>query len=181
MYEESVAVPLIATGPGLPAGQRVSTPTSLLDLYPFILEAVGAASPETVTPAHPGISIAQLMSAPISRIVFSEYHGMGSKTAAYMVRKGPYKLVYYADYAPQLFNLGCDPEERNDIAGQVDARHTLEELKADLWRICAPDEINRRAKADQQRLLAAVGGKTYVIDRGDLGFSPPPGVPAQFS
>jgi choline-sulfatase len=181
MYEESVAVPLIATGPGLPAGLRVSTPASLLDLYPFILEAVGAASPETVTPAHPGISIARLTSAPISRIVFSEYHGMGSKTAAYMVRKGPYKLVYYADYAPQLFNLACDPEERNDLAGQVDARHTLEELKADLWRICVPDEINRRAKADQQRLLAAVGGKTYVIDRGDLGFSPPPGVPAQFS
>jgi choline-sulfatase len=181
MYEESVAVPLIASGPDLPAGLCVSTPASLLDLYPFIMEAVGAASRETVTPAHPGISISRLISAPISRIVFSEYHGMGSKTAAYMVRKGPYKLVYYADYAPQLFNLASDPEELSDIAGQLDARSTLEELKADLWHICDPDEVNRGAKADQQRLLAAVGGKAYVIDRGDLGFSPPPGMPAQFS
>jgi choline-sulfatase len=181
MYEESVAVPLIASGPDIPAGLRVSNPASLLDLYPFIMEAVGTGPPESDTPAHPGISIARLISEQMSRVVFSEYHGMGSKTAAYMVRKGPYKLVYYADYPPQLFNLACDPEELNDIAGQVDARAKLEELKADLWRICDPHEVNRRAKADQQRLLAAVGGKAYVIERGDLGFSPPPGVPAQFS
>ena len=31
MYEESVGVPLIAAGPGLPAGRRVSAPASLLD------------------------------------------------------------------------------------------------------------------------------------------------------
>jgi choline-sulfatase len=182
MYEESVAVPLIAAGPGLPAGQRISTPTSRLDLYPFIIEAVGAASSETITPEHSGVSITQLLAAPENPgVVFSEYHGMGSKTAAYMLRKGPYKLVYYADYSPQLFDLSADPEELNDIACQANARPILEDLKAELWRICDPAEIDRRAKVDQQRLLAEVGGKAYVIERGDLGFSQPPGGPAQFN
>jgi choline-sulfatase len=41
--------------------------------------------------------------------------------------------------------------------------------------------VNRRAKHDQQQLLEEVGGKDFVIKRGDLGFSPPPGMPAQFS
>ncbi len=106
MYEESVAVPLIVAGPDLPAAERAVTPVSLLDLYPFIMASVGAKSPETVTPSHPGRSIANfLKTSQPDRVVFSEYHAMGSKTAAYMLRKGRYKLVHYADYEPQLFDL----------------------------------------------------------------------------
>jgi choline-sulfatase len=106
---------------------------------------------------------------------------MGSKTAAYMIRKGPYKLVTYANYAPQLFDLAEDPEELRDIAGDANARPVLEDLTAELHRICDPVAVDRRAKADQARLLAESGGKSAVIARGDLGFSPPPGVRPDFS
>ena len=182
MYEESVGVPLIVAGPGLPAARRIGTPTNLLDLYPFILECAGEASPETVTAGHPGISIANIIATPdASRTVFSEYHGMGSKTAAYMVRRGPYKLVYYADYPPQLFDLATDPEEFNDIAGQANAKPVVDELTAELCRVCDPHAVHREAKADQARKLAEVGGKAYAIKRGDLGFSPPPGVRPDFA
>lgn len=182
MYEESVGVPLIVAGRDFNAGERVSTPASLLDLYPLIMETAGAASPETITPAHPGISVSRLASgAASSRVVFSEYHGMGSKTAAYMLRKGSWKLVHYADYGPQLFDLASDPEELNDLAGDANAKPVLEELQAELRSICDPQEVSRRAKADQRQVLERVGGKDFVIKRGDLGFSPPPGTPAQFS
>jgi choline-sulfatase len=182
MYEESVAVPLIAAGPGFPAGVRASTPVSLLDLYPFIMESVGAVSPETVTPSHPGRCITKVLQTPQpQRAVFSEYHGMGSKTAAYMLRKGRHKLVHYADYEPQLFDVKSDPEELTDLSRKSDAKLILDDLETELHRICDPEEVSRRAKRDQQRLLAEVGGKDFVIKRGDLGFSPPPGMPGQFS
>ena len=182
MYEESVAVPLIVAGPELPAGMRASTAVSLLDLYPFIMASVGAASPETVTRSHPGRCITDVLAAPQrDRVVFSEYHGMGSKTAAYMVRKERHKLVHYVDYEPQLFDLESDPEELADLAQKPGAKLTIEDLTAELHRICDPDEVHRRARRDQQQLLARVGGKEFVIKRGDLGFSPPPGMPAQFS
>ena len=155
MYEEAVAVPLLLAGPGLPIGVRATTPVSLLDLYPFIMASVGALSPETVTPAHPGRCITEVLATPQPhRAVFSEYHGMGSKTAAYMLRKGRYKLVHYADYEPQLFDLASDPEELTDLARRVDAKPVLDDLQTELHRICDPDEVNRRAKHDQQRLLA---------------------------
>jgi choline-sulfatase len=182
MYEEAVAVPLLVAGPEVPVGVRAATPVSLLDLYPFIMASVGALSPETVTSAHPGRCITEVLAMPQpDRAIFSEYHGMGSKTAAYMLRKGRYKLVHYADYAPQLFDLASDPEELTDLARTANAKPILDDLEAELRRICDPDEVNRRAKHDQQRLLAEVGGKDFVIKRGDLGFSPPPGMPAQFS
>ena len=94
MYEEAVAVPLIMAGPDMPSGTAVETPTNLLDLYPFIMDCVGAADAETVTQAHPGGDIMEIISgADSGRAVLSEYHAMGSKTAAYMLRKGPHKLV----------------------------------------------------------------------------------------
>ena len=64
MYEESLAVPLIVAGPELPASVRAATPVSLLDLYPFIMASVGAASPETVTLSHPGRCITNVLAAP---------------------------------------------------------------------------------------------------------------------
>lgn len=182
MYEEAAAVPLILAGPGIPENQTVATPTNLLDLYPFIMEGAGAASAETVGPEHPGRSVMELMdSEDPDRVVFSEYHGMGSKTAAYMIRKGPWKLIHYADYPPQLFNLSEDPEEVDDLAGDTSAQPVLQDLTAELLKICDPLEVDRRAKAEQTWLLEASGGKPAVIARGDLGFSVPPGVEPDFS
>ena len=64
MYEEAVAVPLLLAGPGLPIGVRATTPVSLLDLYPFIMASVGTLSRETVTPAHPGRCITEVLATP---------------------------------------------------------------------------------------------------------------------
>ena len=98
-----------------------------------------------------------------------------------MLRKDRHKLVHYADYEPQLFDLVSDPEELTDLARQASAKPILDDLDAELRHICDPDEVSQRAKDEQRRLLAEVGGKDFVIKRGDLGFSPPPGMPAQFS
>ena len=39
------------------------------------------------------------------RVVFSEYHGHGTRSGAYLMRKGDWKLIYYAEADNQLFNL----------------------------------------------------------------------------
>ena len=41
MYEESVGVPLVMRGAGVPRGQRVATPVSLVDGYQTLIEAIG--------------------------------------------------------------------------------------------------------------------------------------------
>jgi choline-sulfatase len=181
MYEESVGVPLVVAGPDIPAGAVVDTPVNLLDLYPFIMTCAGEHDASTVTADHPGGDLAAIIAdAERDRAVFSEYHGMGSKTAAYMIRKGAHKLVYYTDYPPQLFDLSSDPEELVDLAAQANARPILDDLMAELLKICDPVAGDREAKRRQSELLAASGGRAAVIARGDLGFSVPPGVKPQF-
>ena len=41
LYEETVGVPLIVTGDGIPQGASVDTPANLVDVYPFIIDCVG--------------------------------------------------------------------------------------------------------------------------------------------
>ena len=97
-----------------------------------------------------------------------------------MVRKGHYKLVFYSDYKPQLFDLEDGPEELHDIAKDPSSKDILEAMVAELNNICDPYETDKRAKQCQADMLERVGGRQFVIDRGDLGFSVPPGVAPKF-
>jgi choline-sulfatase len=116
MYEESVGVPLILNGPGIPVGRRIATPVSLIDAYPTIVEAVGEPS-TAADQALPGTSLLRLLDGKnTDRTVFSEYHAVGSLTGIFMVRFGRYKYVHYEGYRPQLFDVAADPMETRDLA-----------------------------------------------------------------
>ena len=180
MYDEIAGVPLIVAGPSFPAGMTVSTPVSHVDAFPTILESAGE-SFEAVRDDHPGVSLVDLANgATPDRTVLSEYHGMGSSTGAYMIRVGRFKYVYYAKYQPQLFDLVADPNEINDLAGRSELAVTLETCRGKLFAMLDPIAVDRMARSRQAELLAANGGREAVIARGDLGFTPAPGVAATF-
>jgi len=180
MFEETAGVPLIIAGPEIPAGKVISTPTSHVDAYPFILQAVGENSPE-LTEGFPGVSLFDLADGAVpKRTVLVEYHGMGSTTGAFMIRHAAYKYIYYVDYPPQLFNLETDPEEMSDLAGDERYQAAMRECHKALLKICDPQEIQRRAKERQAILLAENGGRAAVVARGDLGFTPAPGAAITF-
>jgi len=181
MYEEPAAVPLILSGPDIPAGHVVTTPTTLADVYPFIMNCVGVADDDTMPGDLPGRDLMDLIDgAEPERVAFSEYHGMGAKSAAFMIRKGEYKYVHYNDYRPQLFDLAADPEEVNDLVDDAGSAGVMKELAAELHRICDPVAVDQAARTRQAEMIAANGGREAIIERGDLGFSVPPGVTPMF-
>lgn len=96
------------------------------------------------------------------------------------VRHGKFKYVHYVAYRPQRFDLDADPEELRDLAGDPGYAKVLEECRARLYAICDPAKVDARAKQRQAELLAAAGGREAVLERGDLGFTPPPGYPPVF-
>lgn len=182
MYEEILGVPLIVSGAGIPKDKVVDTPCTLLDIYPTIFETVGVPDHPGVTDEHPGVSLMALANGTEpDRTVLSEYHGMGSRTAAFAIRHGRYKYVHYADYVPQLFDLEADPDEATDLATDPAHAEELEVCRERLFALLDPQAVDHKAKARQAWQLEANGGREAVIARGDLGFSPPPGVAARFN
>lgn len=181
MYEETCGVPLIVAGDGFEAGKTIDTPCSLIDLYPFIIDCAGEGGRGMVEPDHRGVSVARLAAGEQpDRIVLSEYHGMGSKTGAFAIRVGRFKYVHYVQYQPQLFDLVADPHETHDLSRDPAHAKTLAACNAKLREMLDPEEIDAKAKKRQAEQLAKYGGREKVIARGDLGFSPPPGISAEF-
>lgn len=175
MYDDAAAVPLLLAGPDVPVGGVVMTNTSLVDCFPTIVEAVGA----TLGPADadlPGRSLWTLAREPDqARTIFSEYHAVFSSGGIYMLRDERYKFVYYVGGPPQLFDLLADPDECRDLAPLPEYAATLASCERALRAIIDPEATDQRAKADQQRRVAAAGGAEVVLAGGvKIPFTPVP-------
>ncbi|MFY0614137.1 MAG: sulfatase-like hydrolase/transferase [Hyphomicrobiaceae bacterium] len=174
LYQESTAVPMIMTGPGIKPGV-CHTPVDLLDLFPTILDGVGI-DPAAHAEDRPGKSIFTVAATPddIERPVFSEYHAVGSNCGGYMLRKGKWKFHYYVDYRPELFDLDADPEETTDLAADPAYAEVVKQMAAALRDICDPEAVDALAKADQQALIEKHGGREKARLIGAPGATPPP-------
>ena len=181
MYEGSAGIPMILAGPGVPEGAVVSTNASHVDCYPTMLDAAGVA-PASDDHDLPGRSLRVMAQAAKkqSRVVFGEYHAIGSITGYFMIRDDRYKYVEYVGYEPQLFDLEADPDERRDLAD--DPRHAdiREQCRRDLRSVCDPVAVSRDAMDAQARLLADHGGADAVLEGGfKIPFTPVPRVEAE--
>lgn len=127
-YEGSVAVPLIASGPGLPAGRSCALNTSLLDLGPTLIEIAGA----TPLPRVAGRSLLPLLHdrtpAGWADEVYAEMIGYPDLPPGCMVKRGPWKLIHYDGFDPLLFNLDDDPDEFANLAAEPHLRPLREQL-----------------------------------------------------
>ncbi|MEO1550655.1 MAG: sulfatase-like hydrolase/transferase, partial [Pseudomonadota bacterium] len=159
MYEESAAIPLILSDPDLEPG-ICHTPVSLVDISHTIAGHFGAE-----LSGGTGASLFDMASAPYDpdRVVFSEYHAAGAASAAYMIRKGRWKLIEYLGFAPELFDLETDPEEMVNRADDPTCLGVLQELRQALAAICDPIAVDAQAHADQEALIAAYGGLDKAI------------------
>ncbi|MEL6960209.1 MAG: sulfatase-like hydrolase/transferase [Pseudomonadota bacterium] len=171
MYEESAAVPMIMAGPGTPVG-TCATPVSLLDLSATIAAHFGAA----IDAADGVTDLNAILQGPEAkdRIIFSEYHAAGAVSGAFMLRKGRWKLIHYVGYPDELFDLETDPEELENRADDPECAMILQNLHAELRKICDPEQVDALAFEDQAALIARMGGREAALKLGAPGATPPP-------
>jgi len=169
LYQESVSVPLIMAGPETPIG-TCDTPVSLLDISATIPAHFGLAFDGAGEPLP---KIAARDDDPY-RVVFSEYHAVGAVSAAYMLRKGRYKLNTYIGFDAELFDLVADPEEAINLAADPDYAAVMADLTTELHKIIDPEAVNAQAFADQAAMIASYGGKEAALKLGAPGATPPP-------
>ncbi|MDX6652891.1 MAG: N-acetylglucosamine-6-sulfatase [Solirubrobacterales bacterium] len=138
-YEESVRVPLVVRGPGIPAGEGRSQLTANVDLAPTILDIAGASGQATrpldglslLPTAVAGLDPTQPGSTPRAGILiesFSLAHYQG-------VESGDWTYVQYSSGEKELYNLGDDPLQLSNLASKPSTsirRHDMAHLLAQL-------------------------------------------------
>ena len=174
MYEASVGIPMVISGPGVEAGQRISTGVSLLDISATLLDVFDIKSKESSNHNQSLLKVAGSKDNS-DRTIFSEYHDGGSSTGTYMVRWGDWKYIHYVGLPPQLFNLETDPLECNDLSSHTDevCVAALAEGVRRLEEICNPKTESNNAFADQQSRITALGGRDMCL-RAQFNHTPTP-------
>lgn len=124
-YEESVHVPFIVSGPGIPAGHRCSDLVSLLDILPTFCDFAGVVPPKDVRgvslrPSLAGKSLAREHVAAHLRYETAAREGR-------MIRTARYKYIAHntGQRAEQLFDLLTDPGETRNLVNEAEAKGVL--------------------------------------------------------
>jgi arylsulfatase A-like enzyme len=125
LYEDSVRVPLIIAGPGLPTVQRTDAMCYLFDVLPTLGKLCNVPAPAT----SEGIDFTATLADPTrparSRLMFAY------KDAQRAVRNDRWKLIRYPLVdRTQLFDLQTDPDEITDLAGKPEHAAQLAEMFA---------------------------------------------------
>ena len=181
MYEESAAIPMIVAGPGVPAGKVSTTPVTLIDIGPTVLQAIGH-DEITTQEKLPGRSLTKLAHAPNDpqRVAFSEYYAAGADRASFMIRKGKYKFITYVGYAPELFDLEKDPQELSNLAQDAAYADVVRQYDGILRGMVDPEAADEMAFRAQSALVEHCGGREKVSAKGAIQNSPVPGEKAEY-
>jgi arylsulfatase A-like enzyme len=117
MYEGSVRVPLIVSGPGVAARGRSAALAELVDLYPTILDLAGCSYDRDKLD---GLSLGPILSGKSHEhkpYQYSEWGGVEEPPYARrrMVFDGRYKLIDTLGFK-ELYDLDADPNESTNSA-----------------------------------------------------------------
>ena len=124
LYEDSLRVPLVISGPGVPHGSSGAL-VYLLDVYPTLCELLGLEIP----PGVEGRSLVPILRggrAQVRDALFSAYLDVQRA-----VRDERWKLIEYPQAGvTQLFDLARDPDELHDLGGDPELAERRDALRA---------------------------------------------------
>lgn len=155
---------------------RISTPVSLLDLFPTLCGLADVEIPNDLD----GVDLSSAVETgeePNRGPVFCDFLAHWNEKFAYRaVRDGRYKYVQFRDAPEVLFDLAADPYEQKNLAPDPDEEHAaslvrLRELVNDTVDFEAIDERRRHdeRESDDDRLGIPRGtGNAYLLPDGRL-------------
>lgn len=179
-YEESIRVPLIVAGPGIEPGRRYF-PAMTQDLTATLLDLAGAELPAD----RDGESLVPVLTGDDRRwdraVVVEGFHsafdepGLPAGLSVSGVRTGRWKLVHWSNGFVELYNLGTDPLELDNLAASGRHREIRRALER-VWRTYAdcrgaacrrPLDARWRVSPEQLAAIAATRRRERSAHYGD--------------
>lgn len=163
-YQSTLRVPLVVRAPGHPPGKVVREPVSLVDIVPTVLAWAQLPAPD----GAPGVDLA---ADPPRRALYAEslYPTKYGCAPIHAVVHGDDK--YIRTTLPELYHLGRDPSERENLFERAPAGVARLEARLDavLARSAAATATQEAGAEEVERLraLGYLGGGQLVEDAGD--------------
>ena len=128
LYDHSIRVPLIMSGPGIPRGQVCNSFVYLLDIFPTLCDLCQMPIPDSVE----GLSLMPLVKDPTASVRDSVYAAFTDLLRC--IRTSRYKLIEACGPARKtlLFDLVADPWEKDNLADYVEYQSVIAQLRQQL-------------------------------------------------
>jgi len=147
-YEESMRVPLIAFGAGMPRGRVVNEIVANIDIAPTFLALAGAKVPEGVR--FDGASYADLLmgrpfKGPWRTSLTYEYYweyNYPQTPTTLALRGDRYKYIQYHGVwdTEELYDLQADPREMRNLIADPKLRPVVRKMRGDLFASLDPQQ-----------------------------------------
>ena len=124
MYDHSVRVPFIVSGPGVEPGRRVQTPVYIQDITASSLDLAGVEKPEHVE----FTSVMPVARGETDKHVYDAIYGAYLQLQRSVTMDGYKLIVYPKAVRTRLYNLEKDPLERKDLANDIEHKKTKQKL-----------------------------------------------------
>jgi arylsulfatase A-like enzyme len=162
-FEDAYRVPLILSGPGVPAGRRVEQITSLMDLAPTL---VGLTTGDDF-PCY-GRSLLPLLGSnepEWDSEAFAEFHGQRFFYTQRVLWRDNYKYVFNGFDVDELYDLFADPYEMHNLAHDPAYLPVLEGMAGRMWDIAREtDDFNMYQAQYGMFRFAPVGPEWQQVD-----------------
>lgn len=128
LYEHSIRVPMIVSGPGVPVNKKTDGFTYLSDITPTIMDYLQVQKPSSVE----GRSLVPVIQDPSKKVRSSIYNVYGHWSRSIKTEDGFKMIVYNVDgiETTQLFNLKNDPLEIQDLSKDPAYSAKIQQLRS---------------------------------------------------
>ena len=152
-FEGACRIPLLVHAPHLFAARAVSQSVSLVDLLPTLLElAADGAAVQPVTELDGRSLLPHLGGSGGHDEVLGEYLAEGAIAPIVMIRSGRCKFIHSPADPDQLFDLGDDPDELDNLAARAD-QAAAAEFRERVQRTWSLQSLHSQVLASQHRRL----------------------------
>jgi GH35 family endo-1,4-beta-xylanase len=142
-WEESVRIPLVVSGPGVARGKECSTPVSLIDLYPTLLDYARLAEPHRLD----GFSLRPLLEDPATGHWAGPSFSLAASASTvevppnlparaqdqhFSLRTEHYRYIRCRNGEEELYDHLNDPHEWTNLAEHPEYKTVLKKLRAQL-------------------------------------------------
>jgi len=148
LWDRSTRVPLIFAGPGVTKGAKCTRPVELLDIYPTLVELCKFPAPTTLE-GHSLVPLLENTKGPRPFPAITT-HGPHNHT----VRTELYRYIRYADGSEEFYNLQKDPNEWDNIIGDMNEAKRIDDHRQRL------PAVNAYPVAGSKTRLITFDGKT---------------------
>lgn len=150
-FEPACRIPMIVHAPGRFAPRRVAAPASLVDLAPTLCALAGVREEDPVQESD-GHDLSPLLEGSAwAHPVLGEYLAEGALAPIVMIRRGMRKFIHTATDPDQLYDLGADPDERHNLAGDRAHAAVVAECRAEVRQRWQLADLHEAVLASQRR------------------------------